>query len=110
MCFFFKQKTSYEMRISDWSSDVCSSDLPSANLNPERNFPSLFEPVHGSAPDIHGKQIANPIAMVWSGAMMLEFLGRGAATPEAGERYEIGRASCRAQCVSTCRSRWSPYH
>ncbi|UVW29898.1 tartrate dehydrogenase [Massilia sp. H6] len=48
---------------------------PSANLNPERNFPSLFEPVHGSAPDIYGKNIANPIAMIWSGAMMLEFLG-----------------------------------
>ncbi|WP_395402738.1 tartrate dehydrogenase [Pseudoduganella sp. UC29_106] len=48
---------------------------PSANLNPERNFPSLFEPVHGSAPDIYGKNIANPIAMIWSGAMMLDFLG-----------------------------------
>lgn len=46
----------------------------SANLNPERSFPSLFEPVHGSAPDIFGKNIANPIAMIWSGAMMLEFL------------------------------------
>ncbi len=48
---------------------------PSANLNPERNFPSLFEPVHGSAPDIFGKNIANPVAMVWSAAMMLDFLG-----------------------------------
>ena len=49
----------------------------SANLNPERNFPSLFEPVHGSAPDIFGQKIANPIAAIWSGAMMLEFLGNG---------------------------------
>ena len=48
---------------------------PSANLNPERNFPSLFEPVHGSAPDIDGKGIANPIGQIWSGAMMLEHLG-----------------------------------
>ena len=48
---------------------------PSANLNPERNFPSLFEPVHGSAPDIYGQHIANPVAMVWSAAMMLDFLG-----------------------------------
>ena len=48
---------------------------PSANLNPERKFPSLFEPVHGSAPDIAGKQIANPIGQIWCGAMMLEFLG-----------------------------------
>jgi len=48
---------------------------PSANLNPERKFPSLFEPVHGSAPDIYGKNIANPVAMIWSGALMLDFLG-----------------------------------
>lgn len=53
---------------------------PSANLNPERRFPSLFEPVHGSAPDIYGRNIANPIAMIWSGAMMLEFLGQGEAS------------------------------
>ena len=50
---------------------------PSANLNPEHNFPSLFEPVHGSAPDIFGQNIANPIAMIWSGALMLDFLGHG---------------------------------
>jgi len=48
---------------------------PSANLNPERKFPSLFEPVHGSAPDIAGKGIANPIGQIWSGALMLDFLG-----------------------------------
>ena len=52
---------------------------PAANINPERNFPSLFEPVHGSAPDIAGKGIANPIGQIWSGAMMLEHLGE----PEA---------------------------
>ena len=48
---------------------------PSASINPERLFPSLFEPVHGSAPDIAGKGIANPIAMIWSGSLMLEHLG-----------------------------------
>jgi tartrate dehydrogenase/decarboxylase / D-malate dehydrogenase len=48
---------------------------PSANLNPTRQFPSLFEPVHGSAPDIAGRQIANPIGQIWSAAMMLDFLG-----------------------------------
>jgi tartrate dehydrogenase/decarboxylase / D-malate dehydrogenase len=48
---------------------------PSANLNPERDYPSCFEPVHGSAPDIFGKGIANPIGQIWSGAMMLEHLG-----------------------------------
>lgn len=49
---------------------------PSANLNPEGDFPSMFEPVHGSAPDIAGKGIANPIAQIWSAALMLEHLGR----------------------------------
>ena len=53
---------------------------PSANINPEREFPSMFEPVHGSAPDIFGRKIANPIGQIWSGAMMLEHLGY----PEAG--------------------------
>ncbi|WP_319023009.1 tartrate dehydrogenase [Mesorhizobium sp. B2-8-5] len=48
---------------------------PSGNLNPERRFPSMFEPVHGSAPDIAGRNIANPIGQIWSGAMMLDHLG-----------------------------------
>ena len=48
---------------------------PSANINPEKDFPSMFEPVHGSAPDIAGQGIANPIGQIWSGAMMLEHLG-----------------------------------
>jgi tartrate dehydrogenase/decarboxylase/D-malate dehydrogenase len=85
---------------------------PSANLNPERLFPSLFEPVHGSAPDICGKGIANPIGQIWSGAMMLEHLGHadaadavmaaiatvlaeGPRTPDMGGRAttaEVGKA------------------
>jgi tartrate dehydrogenase/decarboxylase / D-malate dehydrogenase len=56
---------------------------PSASLNPERHFPSLFEPVHGSAPDIAGKNIANPIAMIWSGALMLDFLTHGTGAGRA---------------------------
>jgi tartrate dehydrogenase/decarboxylase/D-malate dehydrogenase len=48
---------------------------PSGNINPENKFPSLFEPVHGSAPDIAGQGIANPVGQIWSGAMMLEYLG-----------------------------------
>ena len=48
---------------------------PSGNINPEKKFPSLFEPVHGSAPDIAGKGIANPVGQIWAGAMMLEHLG-----------------------------------
>jgi tartrate dehydrogenase/decarboxylase/D-malate dehydrogenase len=50
---------------------------PSGNINPERRYPSLFEPVHGSAPDIAGRGIANPIAAIWAGAMMLDHLGQG---------------------------------
>ena len=63
--------------LSDLGAAVVGSMglAPSANLNPEREFPSMFEPVHGSAPDIAGKGIANPVAQIWSGAMMLEHLG-----------------------------------
>jgi len=53
---------------------------PSANLNPARTHPSMFEPVHGSAPDIVGKGIANPLATMLAGAMMLDFLGEAAAS------------------------------
>jgi len=52
---------------------------PSGNINPERQFPSMFEPIHGSAPDIAGRGIANPLATIWSGALMLEHLGEGVA-------------------------------
>ena len=54
----------------------------SANISPDRSMPSMFEPVHGSAPDIAGKDIANPIAAIWSGAMMLEHLGEGEAAAQ----------------------------
>ena len=67
--------------LSDLGPAVCGTIgiAPSANMNPERTFPSLFEPVHGSAPDIAGKGIANPIGQIWSGALMLDFLGYKAA-------------------------------
>jgi tartrate dehydrogenase/decarboxylase/D-malate dehydrogenase len=52
---------------------------PAANLNPEHEFPSMFEPVHGSAPDIAGKGLANPVAQAWSGAMILRHLGEASA-------------------------------
>lgn len=84
----------------------------SANLNPEKDYPSMFEPVHGSAPDIFGQNIANPMGQIWSGALMLEHLGQGEAaaaivrgmeqvlehgprTPDAGgnaSTTEVGRA------------------
>ena len=57
---------------------------PSANLNPTKTYPSMFEPVHGSAPDISGKGVANPMAAIFAGAMMLEFLGE----VEASRRLE----------------------
>ena len=100
--------TAHFVRNPDWFDVVVASNLfgdilsdlgpactgtigiaPSANLNPERQFPSLFEPVHGSAPDIYGKGIANPIGQIWSGAMMLEHLGHpdaAAAVMRAIER------------------------
>src|SRR5438067_1161907 len=62
---------------------------PSGNINPERVFPSLFEPVHGSAPDIFGKGIANPIGQIWSGAMMLEHLGHPDAAAAVMRAIEI---------------------
>jgi tartrate dehydrogenase/decarboxylase/D-malate dehydrogenase len=64
---------------------------PSANINPTREFPSMFEPVHGSAPDIAGRGIANPIAQIWSGAMMLDHLGHrdAAAAVERAIEYVL---------------------
>src|SRR3546814_7876206 len=89
--FFFKQKTAYEMRISDWSSDVCSSDLAGRQLlvepgSVEVGCPGALAIAAGKAPRLVERQMA------WMGAQ------------------KIGRASCRERCVSTCRSRWSPYH
>ena len=62
---------------------------PSANLNPESKFPSLFEPVHGSAPDIYGQQIANPIGQIWAGSMMLEHLGYPEAAADVLKAIEM---------------------
>lgn len=61
----------------------------SGNINPEKEFPSMFEPVHGSAPDIAGKGIANPIGSIWAGAMMLEHLGFQEAADKIMEAIEI---------------------
>ena len=61
---------------------------PSGNINPENKFPSLFEPVHGSAPDIAGKGIANPVGQIWSGAMMLDYLGEKEASNSIVEAIE----------------------
>ena len=76
--------------LSDLSAAVVGSIgiAPSANLNPEREYPSMFEPVHGSAPDIAGKGIANPVAQIWSAAMMLDHLGEKPAACEIEETIE----------------------
>jgi tartrate dehydrogenase/decarboxylase/D-malate dehydrogenase len=68
--------------LSDLAAAVAGSIgiAPAANLNPEREFPSMFEPVHGSAPDIAGQGVANPLGAIWSASMMLDHLGH----PEAG--------------------------
>jgi tartrate dehydrogenase/decarboxylase/D-malate dehydrogenase len=81
--------------LSDLAAAVAGSIgiAPSGNLNPEREYPSMFEPVHGSAPDIAGQGIANPIGAIWSGAQMLEHLGEeeaAAALLAAIERMLAG--------------------
>src|SRR3546814_9307824 len=88
--FFFKQKTAYEMRISDWSSDVCSSDL-SSSTESRRGAPSSKTvtppppPRSRPGPGVHSIPISN--------------------SPSTPEERRVGK-----ECVSTCRSRWSPYH
>src|SRR3546814_2410273 len=106
--FFFKQKTAYEMRISDWSSDVCSSDL-------------LF--AFTRAGDDEGQAFARELGCEWAGASdedppetldaAIIFAPVGALVPEALKHVRKGRSEERRvgkECVSTCRSRWSPYH
>jgi tartrate dehydrogenase/decarboxylase/D-malate dehydrogenase len=104
--------TAHFVRNPDWFDVVVGSNLfgdilsdlgpavvgsigiaPSANLNPERQYPSMFEPVHGSAPDIAGKGIANPIGQIWSGALMLRHLG----VSDAADAVEDAVAATLAQ-------------
>src|SRR3546814_1279539 len=86
--FFFKQKTAYEMRISDWSSDVCSSDLRNGR-------PS-------------GPRACTPCTRPFSTIKLLDAVRVRISTPRALQRSEERRVG--KECVSTCRSRWSPYH
>lgn len=81
--------------LSDLTAAVTGSIgmAPSANLNPERDFPSMFEPVHGSAPDIAGRGVANPVGAIWSAAMMLDHLGH----PEAAEEVVAAIAAVLAE-------------
>jgi tartrate dehydrogenase/decarboxylase/D-malate dehydrogenase len=66
---------------------------PSGNINPEGDFPSMFEPIHGSAPDIAGQGIANPVGSIWSGAIMLETLGEQAACEDIVNAIEASLES-----------------
>src|SRR3546814_3664892 len=93
--FFFKQKTAYEMRISDWSSDVCSSDLPYAVLN--RNAQAIDEQHIG----------VDRFAAHFFDFTHFYFCSIQIGV-EQGQRSEERRVG--KECVSTCRSRWSPYH
>jgi tartrate dehydrogenase/decarboxylase/D-malate dehydrogenase len=81
--------------LSDLAAAVAGSIgvAPSANLNPERDFPSMFEPVHGSAPDIAGQGIANPVGALWSAVMMLEHLGEQQAADEVMRAVEATLAA-----------------
>src|SRR3546814_9212109 len=91
-CFFFKQKTAYEMRISDWSSDVCSSDLwemPWYTLTDSFDADFDVEERHGTNAFIHDE------TQVF----------RTTSSTTRSEERRVGK-----ECVSTCRSRWSPYH
>ena len=80
--------------LSDLAGAITGSigSAPSANLNPERRHPSMFEPVHGSAPDIAGQGVANPVGQIWSGAMMLESLGHPAAARHLVAAFEAALA------------------
>ncbi|MBN6041132.1 tartrate dehydrogenase [Amycolatopsis sp. 195334CR] len=85
--------------LSDLAAAVVGSIgiAPAANLNPERDFPSMFEPVHGSAPDIAGQGKANPLGALWSAAMMLDHLGH----PEASEELLAAAFGALADGIST---------
>src|SRR3546814_5814022 len=97
VCFFFKQKTAYEMRISDWSSDVCSSDLDQVGAD--------------EGGDDRGQQhrrlqiFGNPAAHEGAGQRK-----GGAAADQRREQARSEERRVGKECVSTCRSRWSPYH
>src|SRR3546814_13397022 len=102
--FFFKQKTAYEMRISDWSSDVCSSDLPM-----KRSWPTLKPRP--------GRTAASPAGQTRSGTISSKKPYWDVSAGRPDNRTSTNRMSTRSEerrvgkeCVSTCRSRWSPYH
>src|SRR3546814_2640481 len=106
--FFFKQKTAYEMRISDWSSDVCSSDLASQAghafdaMEPVRNGP---RELHRQLGLVVGQDVDDQRAGLQERGMCRAVLGLAPQHQRRSEERRVGK-----ECVSPCRSRWSPYH
>src|SRR3546814_3365362 len=97
--FFFKQKTAYEMRISDWSSDVCSSDLPLSTVTFSTLAPHYRN--EGTAMFSLMRNIGSSIGI----SIVFTLLARNTQVNHRSEERRVGK-----ECVSTCRSRWSPYH
>src|SRR3546814_11581483 len=108
--FFFKQKTAYEMRISDWSSDVCSSDLPFRRQLPAQILQCLLDV--GAGQGRGGLAIARQPGLEHPAMLVIgAFVAAGGLQVLA--HVALGRSEERRvgkECVSTCRSRWSPYH
>src|SRR3546814_8932590 len=105
MFFFFKQKTAYEMRISDWSSDVCSSDLIGHHMAPDEGEGDVFEfSPGGGAGHIGGLEIAGRDR---GKGRVEQHHGEGGAAPGVEDRSEERRVG--KECVRKCRSRGSPY-
>src|SRR3546814_4679615 len=111
LLFFFKQKTAYEMRISDWSSDVCSSDLNKGRACPVISVLSHF--CHSYAvcdsrnAENHHANCQWPLLLTlfWPTELTHPFFANWMFSASRSEERRVGK-----ECVSTCRSRWSPYH
>src|SRR3546814_10509154 len=102
--FFFKQKTAYEMRISDWSSDVCSSDLL---LTPDS---SRFWPADTWSPGPSQPSLDKQFVRDWAAGTGWDKKPPAPAVPEDVVAARSAERRVGKECVSTCRSRWSPYH
>src|SRR3546814_15613770 len=109
--FFFKQKTAYEMRISDWSSDVCSSDLGRPQQNTRHRDPRRRQSDRPGHPQFSAKRVEQRTARIQTGIAGSHGICQDpphpleVRDPLRSEERRVGK-----ECVSKCRSRWSPYH